>query len=179
VLSDRIEGLEARSLITRTELPPPASVAVIQLTALGETLRPVVTALTRFGIQLLGPPEPDDQFEPSWLRLGLPAVACSTPTPSLSFAVTIEDSGRDVVMEIRGGKQGTSIRDVSEGEIPETDVQIRGNGMVVMGLASGALDAVEALNNGQVEVSGAKADYAKFAQLFDFSPPSSAQSASI
>jgi DNA-binding HxlR family transcriptional regulator len=168
VLSERVQGLEARGLIERRELPPPASVSVIKLTPLGETLRPVVTALTRFGLQLLGPPELDDQFEPSWLRLGFPAIARSTASPSITFAVTIKDGERDFVVEVSGGPEGTTVRDVAEGDVPEADVRIRAEGMIVMALASGALDPAEAVANRQVEVAGRSADLSKFSRLFDF-----------
>jgi hypothetical protein len=168
VLSDRVQGLEARDLIERRELPPPASVAVIELTRLGEALRPAVTALTRFGLRLLGPPEFGDQFEPIWLRLGFPAVARSTPTPNIAFAVTIKDGDRDHVIHVRGGPDGTSVRDVESGDIPAADVRIRADGMILMALASGALDPAQAIEHQQVEVSGRAADLAQFSRLFDF-----------
>ena len=168
VLSARVQGLAERGLIERRELPPPASAVVLVLTDLGATLRPVVTAMTRFGLQILGAPEPDDQFEPAWLRLGFPAVARSTPTPNLGFAVTIKDTGCDHVVYIRGGPDGTSVHDVPDGEVEEADVRIRGEGMVLMAMASGALDPGEALQSGQVEVSGRSADLAKFSRLFNF-----------
>lgn len=168
VLSARVQGLEARGLVTRRELPPPASVAVLELTEFGESLRPVVEAMTRFGIRLLGPPEPNDQFEPRWLRLGIGAVARTTATPSVTFAVTLSDSGDDVVLHAVGGPDGTAVEAVAGSEAPDADVTIRGDGMVVMAMASGMLNPQDALNTGQVEVTGRTADLLKFPQLFDF-----------
>jgi DNA-binding HxlR family transcriptional regulator len=168
VLSARVQGLEGHGLVERRELPPPASVSVIQLTEFGENLRPVVLALTRFGLRLLGPPEPDDHFEPSWLRLGFHVIARTTATPKVAFGVTIKDGAREFVVEIRGGPNGTSVRDVPEGEVLDTHVQIRGEGMTLMALASGALDPVVALNNDQIEATGRASDLAKFPRLFHF-----------
>lgn len=168
VLSARVQGLEARGFLERRELPPPASVAVLELTELGETLRPVVVELTRFGLQLLGAPEPEDHFEPSWLRLGLHAVAASEPTPELAFRLSIEDGQSEFVILVRGGPDGTVIRDVPQGELPESDVQIRAQGLVVMALAAGNLDPIAALEHNQIEASGRIAELPHFSRLFNF-----------
>lgn len=181
VLSSRVQSLEAHGLVERRELPPPTSAAVIQLTPLGQSLRPVATALTRFGIQLLGPPEPDDQFEPSWLRLGLPAVRRVSPTPDVTFGLTIEDNLEDIVLEVRGGPTGTHIRDVPDGVMPDVDVRIRAEGTVVLAMASGRLEPRDALASGRAEIAGPDAMVAQFPQLFDFGDamrvdPSSAHS---
>jgi len=125
-------------------------------------------AMTRFGLQILGPPEPEDQFEPSWLRLGFYAVADSAATPDLAFEVPIKDTGHDHVVHVRGGPQGTSVRAVPEGEVLEADVRIRADGLVMMALASGALDPREALHNGQIEADGRSSDLAQVSRLFDF-----------
>lgn len=176
VLSARVQGLEERGLIQRRTLPMPASASVLELTDFGETLRPVVEALTRFGIQLLGPPEPDDYFEPRWLSLGIGAVAKMTSTPDLSFIVTLADTDDDVVLHAIGGPLGTDVQSIGGGEPPAADVMIRGDGMVIMAMASGALDPEQALKAGQVEVTGRTADLLRFPQLFDFAGAENADS---
>lgn len=172
VLSARVQGLEARGLVARRDLPPPASVSVLELTELGQSLRPVVLAMTRFGIRLLGPPEEGDHFEPSWLRLGIGSVARRTPTPSLNFAVTLADAHDDVVLHASGGPEGTAVQSTDASLAPDllagADVTIRGDGMVVMAMASGQLDPAEAVEAGQVEVTGRTADLIQFPELFDF-----------
>lgn len=168
VLSARVQSLEARGLVVRRELPPPASVWVFELTELGQSLRPVMLALVRFGVQLLDAPQPGDHFEPRWLRMGIAAVARTSASPEIAFAVTIKDGEGDFTTHLRGSPEGTIVRNVPVGEDPEADVFILAEGMVVMAMASGALDPATALANQQIEVTGSIDDLACFSQLFHF-----------
>ncbi len=165
VLSARIGALEEKGIVVRRELPPPACVTVIELTPLGKSLEPVLGALTRFGFQIIGPPEPDDHFEPSWLRLGIPATVGGHPTPEARVALTIRDPEGDFTVEIEGGPQGATTRDVEPGEALDADLVVRGEGMLVMGVATGAIDPQAAVDSGDLEVEG---DAGLLARLPDF-----------
>ena len=55
VLATRLKELEAGGVITRRRLPPPAASTVYELTEAGESLAPVIAALARWGLRLIGP----------------------------------------------------------------------------------------------------------------------------
>lgn len=55
LLTDRLRELEADGLIERCELPPPAARTVYALTESGRDIRPVLTAMARFGATRLPP----------------------------------------------------------------------------------------------------------------------------
>ena len=64
LLTERLRELEARGLIERNELPPPAARTVYALTAEGRRVRPVLSALSRFGFEFLPDPEPEGPDQP-------------------------------------------------------------------------------------------------------------------
>lgn len=75
LLTDRLRALEEAGLIRRSTLPPPAGVAVYELTDAGAELRPVVMAVARWGLRwALDEPTPDEVFRPSWAVLAMQAV---------------------------------------------------------------------------------------------------------
>ncbi|QUR68139.1 winged helix-turn-helix transcriptional regulator [Mycobacterium spongiae] len=67
ILTERLRDLQEAGVVRRSKLPPPAVAVVYELTDLGEGLRPVVDALTRWGLQLLDVPQPQDSFRLNWL----------------------------------------------------------------------------------------------------------------
>ena len=77
VLADRLARLERRDVVAWRRLPPPAAARVYELTETGRALEPVVLALARWGARFLTAPEPGDQLEPAWVRLGAPLFSCA------------------------------------------------------------------------------------------------------
>jgi len=65
LLADRLRDLEARGIVTRTELPPPAARTVYELTDAGRALLPVIGALAQWGLTHLPPPEPGEAVSPT------------------------------------------------------------------------------------------------------------------
>lgn len=62
LLSKRLKELEASSLIIKKILPPPISVSVYELTELGNSLKPIISALSKWGMPFLQVPIPDGDF---------------------------------------------------------------------------------------------------------------------
>ena len=60
LLTDRLRKLEAYGLIQQRQLPPPAASTVYELTETGDLLRPVLGALSQFGLHFMPLPPPDD-----------------------------------------------------------------------------------------------------------------------
>jgi DNA-binding HxlR family transcriptional regulator len=154
VLAERLARLEARGLVRRRELPPPAAACVYELTEAGAGLLPAVVELARWGARFLEAPRPGDHFEPAWLRLGLRAFARRGRSPARSFRVSV------------GGEAGTRIEDADAA----AEVALRGDALALLGLAAGALDPREALAAGRIEVNGDAELVSDFPALFDMSP---------
>jgi DNA-binding HxlR family transcriptional regulator len=154
VLSERVRRLEERGVVTRRQLPPPAAATVIELSQLGEMLRPVVIELTRWGLQLMEMPRAGDRIEPSWLRLGLLALASPAATPERGYVIRLPDIGGDVVIHVRGGERGTLVAEEAPADWPEADVTLRGEPLRIFGLLSGAGNPVDAAAAGEIDISG-------------------------
>jgi DNA-binding HxlR family transcriptional regulator len=72
LLTTRLRGLERAGLVHRWELPPPAAAKVYELTERAHReIEPVVDALGRAGLRILGDPDPADDLHPGPLVLML------------------------------------------------------------------------------------------------------------
>jgi DNA-binding HxlR family transcriptional regulator len=69
LLAKRLQDMTAAGIVSRTELPPPASVPVYALTPAGEALQPVVMELGRWGGRFLGAPRRGDRLDVGWALL--------------------------------------------------------------------------------------------------------------
>lgn len=82
VLSQRLRDLEASGIVRRVVLGPPASTQAYELTALGQALEPVLTAMSRWGALTPVDPESEmsnDAFAVALKALFIPARATSSP----------------------------------------------------------------------------------------------------
>ncbi len=164
VLSDRLERLEARGLVVRRELPPPAATAVYELTAAGRALEPVLLELGRFGARLLFPRREGDHFEPDWGRLALATFAKRGATPALRFAARVRVDGESHGYAIVGGAEGTRVR---EGEPEHADARFTIDGALVPQLLAGLLDTAAARASGALVVTGDDEAFEALPSLFE------------
>lgn len=103
VLATRLRELETAGIIERRTLPPPAAVAVYDLTEDGRELRGVVDALARWGARLLTRPTDDDAIEPRWLVALLAANASADGlADGTSFEIRIDED--PLRLDVRGGQ---------------------------------------------------------------------------
>jgi DNA-binding HxlR family transcriptional regulator len=177
LLADRLARLEQRGLAARRELPPPAPAVVYELTEAGRALEPVMLELARFGARFLEPPRPGDHFEPDWIRLGLAAFARRSGTPPRAFHLCVVDGGRELDVFASGGPDGTRVSDTPQ----RADVRVRAAPLVILGLATGALDPEHARRAGLVAVEGDASALRDLPALFEIAsaaPPARAAGAS-
>jgi DNA-binding HxlR family transcriptional regulator len=171
VLSARMAQLEARALVVRRELPPPAPAQVFELSEVGAALRPVVLEMARWGAHFLEAPQPGDHFEPDWLRLGFDMLARRSPTPALRVGIRVPHASGEVAFCVVGGTEGTRIVLDSPLAAPEPDLILEGPALVLLGLASGGLTPEQALAHPELRSTGERAELADFVALFDSGPP--------
>jgi DNA-binding HxlR family transcriptional regulator len=167
VLADRLLRLEARGVVSRRALPPPAPATVYELTETGRALTPALLELARWGALFLEAPAAGEHIEPAWLRLGLPTFARRGPSPRLRFNVAVPDGQREIALHVAGGPAGTVVRDGAA----EADASIRAEAGVVLALAAGRLAPREAIRSGALRAEGEVEALADFPDLFDLQPP--------
>ena len=164
VLASRLAALEERGLVSRSELPPPALVAVYELTETGRALEPTLHELGRWGARFLSDFQPGDHIEPDWLRLAVLMFGKKGPSPARTFRVCIADGDREVSFAVSGGRRGTVLRE----SVGQPDASLRvAVPLTLLGIVAGAIDPVEAARTGQIEVEGDLDALADFPALFD------------
>jgi DNA-binding HxlR family transcriptional regulator len=174
VLSQRLRRLEADGLVRRASLPPPRRADVVELTELGAAFEDSLREMTRFGLRFLGAPKANDHMEPSWLSIGLAAVARETNTPAHRFVVSIPDGEDEVVLLVRGGRRGVAVDVLTAGARPACDATVRGDAFDIYAFASGALSVEAARASEALELAGDLDALAQFHELFDLSMVGSA-----
>ena len=131
--------------------PPPAASVVYELTENGRAMEPVLRAMLRFGIRLLGPPREGDHVEPDWFALAAEEFARRDASPERRFELRLHNDEREASIRSEGGAEGTRLlRADDDGPV---DLSIRMPVIVAMGLASGSLppEAVAALPGVELE----------------------------
>jgi DNA-binding HxlR family transcriptional regulator len=161
LLASRLKALEARGLVERRRLPPPAASAVYELTPRGRALEPAVLELIRWGLDLLAEPGEHDTFRAAWLVTAIRAAF----EPELArgirrtFVVTVGDESftsrvDDGAIEVRAGAA------------EDADVAVSLDERTLKAIASGDLSAADAVAGGQVTVHrGDPAEAVAFAGL--------------
>ena len=167
VLAERLGRLEGLGLIAQQELPPPTAARVYELTSRGESARPVLLALARFGLQWLGPMGKGDHFEPEWMRLSLEALAAPGPTPARRFELHVEAGPSSVVLRFAGGPRGLHLL----ADDASVDVVVHAEPQLLLGLASGHV-APDAARARGARIEGDAAALADLPFQFRFDSPS-------
>jgi DNA-binding HxlR family transcriptional regulator len=167
VLTERLSHMEALGLIGTDALPPPAASRVYRLTPRGESARPVLLELARFGLHWLGPREPGDHFEPDWLRLSLAASAVPGPTPPHRYEIELIEGPAPLRLRFAGGPEGFRFLD----DTGPVDATLRGTPEHLLGLLAGVLPP-DAARSAGATIEGDPAVVAALPGLFEFRPAS-------
>jgi len=154
-LSERLKTLVAQGVVERSTLPPPADVAVYELTPLGEGLRPIVLGLASWGSQLPF----DERVDPASARAELIALGLAAGSPREA------SGGLHETYEFRVGGEHFHI-DVDDGEVLARSGAAAREPAVVVScdlstfarLAWGGLSPSQALRSGEAHIAGSPAD---------------------
>ncbi len=166
VLAERLSSMEALGLIAADALPPPAASQVYRLTDRGESARPVLLELARFGLHWLGPREPGDHFEPDWLRLSLESFAVPGPTPPYRYRIEVR-AAAPFRVGFAGGPEGFHFVD----DARPFDATVSAAPEQVLGLLAGLLSP-DAARSAGASIEGDAAVLAALPALFQFRPES-------
>lgn len=162
VLAARLRDLEEAGVIRRRTLPPPAASKVYELTDRGRELGPVLSSLSRWGMQLLGTKEDDEAFRPQWLATGLRGMLRPSRAKDVTLDVDFElGSGDRVRIHVEDGR----LHAVNEWST-SPDVLVRSDLETLAALAEGSLRVDDALADGRLVLEGDDEAVRKYQRLF-------------
>lgn len=147
LLATRLREMEAVGLITRSELPRPASATVFELTDRGAALEGVVREYVKWGAPMMSPPTPGETFRAHWLQIPLRALCRdnSPDAPAQVVRVGAAEDGCDIAV-------GAGRIEVTA-SLPTTDVDatVQGDPGALVALFAGSLPLDAALAAGMVD----------------------------
>jgi DNA-binding HxlR family transcriptional regulator/putative sterol carrier protein len=149
VLAERLRHLQERGIVKRATLPPPAASNVYELTELGEALRPVVHELSRWGLNLMGAPKPDDNYRLTWVMRGMEAMF--RPEAARGVRETYEFRIDGEVMHVRIDDGTIEVR---HGEAADPACVVTTDLMTFLAVGSRRMSGPEAVERGLSTVEG-------------------------
>ncbi|MDX3229291.1 helix-turn-helix domain-containing protein [Streptomyces sp. ME19-01-6] len=149
MLATRLKDMERDGVLARRKLPPPASVAVYELTPHGRALLPVLTALAAWGAPALAERQPTDAIRAHWFALPL--------LHRLGRLAAEHEGVVDVVLE-EGGFHlvfGAAEPSYGDGPAERADARLVVDADTCVALAQGTLTVADGIAAGTIELTGA------------------------
>ncbi len=165
ILASRLRDLEAKGIVQKRKLPPPAACTVYELTEYGAELEEVVYAIARWGARTLGPPGPADDLEPDWGLNAFPALFNPVAAAGMSGQYVLRIGDGVFTVSLVDGRVGV---EMGVGDDPDFDATFDMETM--FGLASGDLTPAEAVEQGLVELDGDLETFERFFEAFSYAP---------
>jgi DNA-binding HxlR family transcriptional regulator len=165
LLAGRLTDMAENGLITRVDAPPPVAAGLYQLTERGQELRPVIAALTEWGLPAMPIMREGDAVRGHWLGL-LAETRLRDKSPergSLTIAIDTAEAPVHLVshghaFEIRRGRPAAA------------DVRLSGQARLIGGYLSGLLSLGEARRLG-LDADGDPEAFARLEVARHASPP--------
>ena len=147
MLVDRLREMEENGIVRREDAPPPVATTLFSLTDRGEDLMPVLFALGRWGVPLMGE-RGDDEWRGYWLKYPLEELFADAAPDHPPVTLELDTGDGPVTVETHEGR----IR-VHAGAAREPDVVVKGDPDLVIELLRGTLDERAARRRG-VQIEG-------------------------
>lgn len=160
LLTQRLRALEEFGLVTLTKLPPPAGVAVYQLTDRGRGLQPALDALARWGMGFMRAAK---YCQPGTVRSlvnGFRVILSGRVQPDDQLRLTLRIAEQDVACTIGEGNIELSL-----GPQALAQAQIRCDYPIAFGFIGGADSFCAAIDRGDAQLTGAREAAAKLDQI--------------
>lgn len=161
LLAARLHNLENAGVIEKRVLPRPAASTVYELTERGRGLEPIVVGLARWGLELLGKPDSEQEWRPEWSVVAMRATfrpeAADGVNESYQFWVDAEPFWATV----RDNRVTTG-----RGEVAEPALTVRADAETFLAVASGQQELEAALESGRYELIGPTAAFERCGAMF-------------
>ena len=151
VLAARLKEMEADGLVERRRAAPPTPAWLYELTPRGRDLLPVLSALARWGSNLLDGKQPTDALRSHWLVIPMAHLLQQTASGHLGVVELRVDGA---CCYVRLGADATTL---AYDNLAEPDAVLTLNAETAADLASARTTIGEALTEGHLDVSGASA----------------------
>ncbi|WP_448808830.1 winged helix-turn-helix transcriptional regulator [Agromyces bauzanensis] len=159
VLSQRLRDLEAAGVVRRTMLGPPTSTQAYELTALGRALEPVLLAMSRWGA--LTPAAPGSEMSNDAFALALKALFVPAEQDGFRGRVRLRLVRDAFDVSIDGERI-----DVARAAGADPDLLIEGSEAVLRAVMFRRRSLGEAVEQGDLRVSGDRARAKAFLERF-------------
>lgn len=143
LLATRLEEMEDAGLVTREELPPPASATVFRLTPRGEELRPVIRELGKWAGPLMTGRAKSECARTRWMVLPAQFFLEDRLPAGKTVAIQINGGDESIVIESRDGKVKART-----GVVADPDLTLTGSPELAMGIMMGRMSEADARKKG-------------------------------
>ena len=143
LLADRLREMEDAGIVTREDAPPPVATALFRLTERGEELVPVLMALGRWGSELMGEMDDDDEFRSHWLRFPVERLLEDGAPEQAPVAIQLQTGDQPMVVEV-----GAGVVSAHPGTAASPPLVLRGEPDVVVALLTKRLTPAAARRRG-------------------------------
>ena len=133
MLTTRLRELTEAGVVEKVELDAPASGSAYTLTELGRGLEEPLTAIARWGLDLMPPPSDAGAFTPSIMAGSMRVLL--QPDPDEELTVSLNSEGEPYTIRIAGGKA-----DPRQGRAIDPDIAIDGPPGPVMAVLVGGFE---------------------------------------
>lgn len=154
LLAVRLKLLSDTGVVEQLTSDPDGRARRYRLTERGQSLRPVVLDLARWGMPLLAEPDPEDEVRPEWSLVAVEAMMRppSVSAPDECYQFEIMRQGRPHRGLPRRG-QGRERPDRG-GPDPEPDLLAVTDAITFVEIGAGRLDPLEAVVVGRLRLDG-------------------------
>lgn len=151
LLAERLKELIEAGVVERRLARAGGRREIYALTDLGESLRPTVLELAKWGLKLIKrQPTPEDTVRSEWAMLAIEAL-CHGVTLGSEVNECYQFQVEDDLFYVRVVKGHAT---VAVGNAPQSDLLVRADARTFVQVGAGLVDPIEALDNGRVEIVG-------------------------
>lgn len=158
LLTERLRDLEAAGLVVQRELPAPAARTVYALTAEGRRIRPVLRALSRFGLAYLDEPVEGEVRPRMAVHGALGALVDSGAADDVDLLLRFDLDGEELALHVSRGRL------VRPDPAADPDLTFTGSAAALVELCRGA-DLTEVAD--RLELRGAARARRAFLRVLD------------
>ncbi len=161
-LTTRLAELEESGILLRKKLPPPLGVTMVELTARGRALEPVLVALARWGTVPLMAQKPRHGLRPPWLGLALRTFFDEEGAQGPPIRVAVKLPLGTLCLSLENGALH-----ITEGELPQpADLRITTSEKVLLDILRGALNLASAKRKRVLKLEGEVALFPRLLSAF-------------
>ena len=165
VLTQRLEELEAVSILERHKLPPPIATWVYRLTEWGQELEPIVQSFGKWAARSPHMPE-GAHMSVNSVVLSFRTMFNSDVASNFKASLQLNLSGEPFQVTIADGEL-----EIVRGEIARPDATLDGSSDAIAALVYGGRSLDDAVRAGELTISGDIAKLKRFATLFPLPEP--------